>query len=89
MSALATLTARFPNLTGQVATPLNHGFESIKAVQHKASLVGHRKVIRSKMLMRAVAYTAVYRAAEYLIPEDAYDWEDDAVAEFLGEDLNS
>lgn len=89
MSTLATLTARFPGFPEQVTAPMNHGFETIKAVQHKASLAGHRKIVRSKMFMLTVAYSALYRTAEYLIPDDAYDWEDDAVAEFLGEDLNA
>lgn len=86
---MATLTARIPELSGQLTAPLNAGLENIKTVQHKAAIAGHRKIIHSKRMMMAVAYTAVYRVAEYLIPEDAYDWEDAEVAEFLGEDLNA
>lgn len=50
---------------------------------------GHRTVVLGRRYALGRAYMAFYNLASALIPDDAYDWEDERIAEFLGEDLNS
>lgn len=63
--------------------------ETVKNSSRKVSLTGRRTFFHGRRFIACQAWNAFYTVMVNIIPDDAYDWEDAAVAEFLGEDLTS
>lgn len=82
---MATLALSLPTLPNPLAAA------PVALVKYRRQVVaqGHRTVIFGRRYALERAYAAFYTIASALIPDDAYDWEDERIADFLGEDLNS
>lgn len=53
----------------------------------KIKFVGHMSSIRGRRVVRDYAACMLFSAFYNLIPDDAYDWEDESYDEFFGNNL--
>lgn len=81
---MANFALSLPALPNPLATaPI-----ALLKYRRQAMAQGHRTVVLGRRYALGRAYMAFYALASAMIPDDAYDWEDESVAAFLGEDLN-
>ena len=82
---MATFALSLPALSNPLATA------PVALVKGRRRMMaqGHRTVVLGRRYALGRAYMAFFAFASAIIPDDAYDWEDERIAEFLGEDLNS
>lgn len=81
---MATFALSLPALPASLATA------PVALVKYRRRVLaqGHKTVLIGRRYALGRAYMAFYAAASAMIPDDAYDWEDESVAAFLGEDLS-
>jgi hypothetical protein len=81
---MATFALSLPALPSPLASA------PVALVKHRRRVLaqGHRTVVLGRRYALGRAYMAFYTAVSAIIPDDAYDWEDERIAEFLEEDLN-
>lgn len=88
--ALSLPTLSLPALSlPALPTQLTAAPVAIVKCRRRAMAQGHRSVVLGRRYALGRAYMAFYAFASAMIPDDAYDWEDESVADFLGEDLSS
>lgn len=85
LPALSFPALSLPALPTQLATAP----AALVKYRRRTMAQGHRSVVLGRRYALGRAYMAFYAFASAMIPDDAYDWEDESVAAFLGEDLNS
>lgn len=81
---MATFALSLPTLPKPLATAP----AALVRCRRQALAQGHRTVVLGRRYAIGRAYMAFYALASAMIPDDAYDWEDERIADFLGEDLN-
>lgn len=82
---MATFALSLPTLP----KPLTAAPDALVRYRRQALAQGHRTVVLGRRYAIGRAYMAFYALASAMIPDDAYDWEDERIADFLGEDLNA
>jgi hypothetical protein len=81
---MATFALSLPALP----TPLATAPVALVKARRRVVAQGYKTIALGRRYALGRAYMAFYAFASAIIPDDAYDWEDESVAAFLGEDLN-
>jgi hypothetical protein len=82
---MATFALSLPVFSTPLATA---PADALVRYRRRALAQGHKSVTLGRRYVLGRAYMAFYTLASAVIPDDAYDWEDENVADFLEEDLN-